>query len=59
MGKIKNKWIELQEEQLQEQIDPTEWDMAFPDNVVDYIDCIAEDHDSYMNQSRVFDNIKL
>tara|TARA_R110000822_G_scaffold42672_2_gene115776 strand:+ start:2039 stop:2209 length:171 start_codon:yes stop_codon:yes gene_type:complete len=55
MGKIKNKWMDAQEEQVQEQIDPTEWDMAFPDNVVDYVDRIAEDHDSYVNQPQVFD----
>ncbi len=55
MGKIKNKWMDAQEEQVQEQIDPTEWDMAFPDNVVDYIDRIAEDYDAYNNQSCEFD----
>ena len=51
MGKIKNKWIELQEEQVQEQINITEWDMAFPDNVVDYIDRIAEEHDACIDES--------
>lgn len=55
MGKIKNKWIDEQEEQLQDQIDPEEWNEAFPDDVVDYIDSIAQEHDSYMNQSCEFD----
>ena len=57
MGKIKNKWIEQQEEDIiDDVIDPAEWDAAFPeDGIVEYIDRIAEEHDAYMNQSCEFD----
>ena len=56
MGKIKNKWIEQQEDVIDDVIDPDEWDMAFPeDGIVEYIDRIAEEHDAYMNQSCEFD----
>lgn len=56
MGKIKNKWIEQQEDVIDDVIDPAEWDAAFPeDGIVEYIDRIAEEHDAYMNQSCEFD----
>ena len=57
MGKMKNKWIDQQEEQ--ETIVPDEWDAAFPKNAdaeyEEYIDHIAREHDAYMNQSCEFD----
>ena len=45
MGKVKNMWIEQQEADLEDHIDPIEWDSAFPDNVNEYIDYISKEYD--------------
>ena len=56
MGKIKNIATEIQEQGVYDQIDPTEWDMAFPKTPSDeYMNYMIREYDTYLQQKSEFD----
>lgn len=56
MGKIKNIATEIQEQGVDDQIDPAEWDMAFPKTPSDeFMNYMIREYDTYLQQKSEFD----